>query len=133
MTTDLTDQFQKAAQVPERWTTAGVERALAVVVAAHPGARVDWEPGDEEWARVIAPASDEIVALICARIPFAFIRGDAPLHNDPEYLSWVAISASSDPAFRIDPAVLDRVFGRPVSRNLDYDAVSAEDIWWATV
>jgi hypothetical protein len=133
MTTDITIQFQKAAARASAWTHNDVSKTVAAVAKRHPGARVDWEPGDEEWARVLDPGGHGLIALICARIPLGFIRGTAPWDESLEDVVWLSVSSTADVLYKVDPEVLDQTFGRTVSRNLNYDSVSADDIWWATV
>lgn len=133
MITDITDRFEMAAAASAVWTHTGVATTLEALTAQYPGARVDWEPGDEEWARVIVPDANQIIALICARIPLGFLSEATPPREYVEGFVWITIRSVSDASFKIDPEVLDRIFERHVSRNLDYDAVSANDVWWATV
>ena len=133
MIIDITDRFEMAAAASAVWTHTGIATTLEALTAQYPGARVDWEPGDEEWARVIASDANQTIALICASIPLGFLRAAAPPRECVEGFIWITIRSVSDATFKIDPEVLDRIFERHVSRNLDYDAISANDVWWATV
>jgi hypothetical protein len=133
MSIDITYQFEKAAAGIDTWTSSDVWEALKIVTTARPSARVDWEPGDEEWARVVDSEVSEILALICAKIPLGFIRSDIPTSGSTGGLVWITVPSTDESVYKISPEVLDRIFGRTVSRNLNYDAISADDVWWATV
>jgi hypothetical protein len=39
----------------------------------------------------------------------------------------------SDEAFEVDQGLLEQIFGRSLSENVDYSKLSISDLWWATV
>jgi len=133
MTTDITAKFEEAAKNASTWTNADTHEMLQAVSAAHPGARVDWEPGDEEWARVLESEGDGIIAFVCAKLPIGFISGDARPAGGKHPFVWILVPSTDAAVYSVNPEVLDQVFGRSVSRSLDYDKVSADEVWWATV
>jgi hypothetical protein len=133
MTRDITTEFEDAATRAADWTHADVATLLEAVTNEHPHAQADWEPGDEEWGRVLDPDGEHVIALICAKLPLGFIRGEAPVLRSPHRFVWISAESMDAASYRVVPEVLDRLFGRAVSRNLTYDEVSAQDIWWATV
>jgi len=131
MTTDITSKFEEAAKSASTWTHAFVHDMVQDICASHPGARVDWEPGDEEWARVLEAEGDDIIAFVCAKFPVGFIRGEGPAGDHP--FVWISVPSTDASVFSVRPEVLDQLFGRSVSRRPDYDRLSADEIWWATV
>lgn len=133
MNVDLTALLEEAAKKEAMWSSAHVAELAGAVAECHVGAHVDWEQGDEEWARVLGPKGIGPIALICKRIPVGFIcRGPVP--TEPEDFTWLSISSSfSEPVFRVNPTVLEQIFRRAISRNLDYQSLSIQDLWWATV
>lgn len=133
MSIDISEHFQKAATCASAWTHDDVRKTVAAIAKRHPGARVDWEPGDEEWARVLDPEGDGLIALVCAKVPLGFIRGSSPPDESLGDFVWLTVSSTTDASYKVDPEVLDQSFGRTVSRKLNFDAISADDIWWATV
>ena len=133
MTTDITAKFEAAAKGATTWTHTDVQEMVQAIKAGHPGARIDWEPGDEEWARVLEPEEDGIIAFVCAKFPIGFIRGDRRPAGRTHSFVWISVPSTDASVYSVRPEVLDQVFGRSVSRSLDYGKVSANEIWWATV
>ncbi|KYF72244.1 hypothetical protein BE15_18950 [Sorangium cellulosum] len=97
-----------------------------------PGSSVDWEPGDEEWGRVL-DADTEIVGLVCARIPIGAVRDDVPRSELPSGVTWIRFKSTRERHYQVAPEILEKVFGREVSRSIDYGALSLDELWWATV
>jgi len=131
--TDLTAILAKAITAKQFWHSSKVLAVLHTVESLIPNARVDWEQGDEESGRIIMP-DGRVAALVCARLPFGFIS--APEVDPaalPTELTWVQVASMSDAAFMVDQRALEYAFGRQLSDNVDYTALSAQDLWWATV
>ncbi len=133
MTTDITAKFEAAAKSATTWTRADVQEMAQAIKTGHPGARIDWEPGDEEWARVLEPEGDGIIAFVCAKIPIGFICGDGRPTECTHPFVWISVPSIDASVYSVRPEVLEQVFGRSVSRSLDYGKVSADEIWWTTV
>ena len=130
---DITKQVEKASRLRSDWTEARVRSTLADFVSRNPGSSIDWEPGDEEWARVLSTPKGEVIAFICARLPLAFEVADEVGVRPSAGVLWISVPSMSARALCVDQAALEQAFGREVSSNLDYRSVSANDIWWATV
>ncbi|XXY17782.1 hypothetical protein WME88_57105 [Sorangium sp. So ce216] len=132
MKQDLSNVFRHGLAVSGAWTHQKVHDALQALAAHSPGSSVDWEPGDEEWGRVL-DADTEIVGLVCARIPIGAVRDDVPRSGLPSDVTWILFKSTRERDYQVAPQVLEKVFGREVSRNLDYGALSLDELWWATV
>ncbi len=130
MTVDIGCHFRSAQAALITWVHDDVRDALDLL--AGDDLRIEWEPGDEEWGRIL-DSRGNVCALVCARVPL----GIASEHMDPERLtkrlSWITVSSMSEKLFEVDRTVLEQVFTRPMSTSLDYSRLSANDLWWATV
>ncbi|WP_437528483.1 hypothetical protein WME79_45525 [Sorangium sp. So ce726] len=93
---------------------------------------MDWEPGDEEWGRVI-DVDGNVVGLVCARIPIGAARDDLPSSELPSFVEWLQFKSMYESRYQIAPELLEGVFKRQISRNVDYASLSLNDLWWATV
>jgi hypothetical protein len=130
---DLRAILAKAIAAKQIWHSSMVLAVLHTVESFIPDAWVDWEQGDEEWGRIIMP-DGKVAVLVCARLPLGFIS--APAVDPaalPTELTWVQVASMSDAAFIVDQRALEDAFGRQLSDNIDYTALSAQDLWWATV
>ncbi|WP_159397848.1 hypothetical protein [Sorangium cellulosum] len=132
MKQDLSDVFRHSRAASSTWTHEKVLDILHALAARAPGASVDWEPGDEEWGRVL-DADNEVLGLVCARVPIGAARDDVPLSELPSAVVWIQFRHIHDHNYRIAPEILEEVFGFRVSRNVDYEDLSMNDLWWATV
>lgn len=98
------------------------------------GSRVDWEPGDEEWARLLI--ANQEVGFVCSRMPLAIIESsalDLVRRNLPDELVVLSVPSLSAPTLVIDRETAETVFQRELSDNVDWGGMSASDFWWATV
>lgn len=130
---DLRAILAKAIAAKQFWHPSMVLAVLHTVKSFIPGAQVDWEQGDEEWGRIITP-DGEVAALVCARLPFGFISApEVDPATLPIALTWVQVANMSEAAFTVDKRALEDAFERRLSDNIDYAALSAQDLWWATV
>src|SRR5690554_1876791 len=92
MNVNITHEFEKAALAARKWTHEHVRHILEALTTEHPGARVSWEAGDEEWARVLSPEGGETIALVCAKIPLAFFRGGIAPRAYVGDLVWITVA-----------------------------------------
>lgn len=132
MKQDLSEFFQRGLEASATWTREKSGEVLHALATACPGARVDWEPGDEEWGRVL-DSDGRVAGLVCARIPVGLARADVPESGLSSAVTWLRFESIDQHDYRISPHILEKVFGRPVSRNIRYHAMSLNDLWWATV
>ena len=105
-----------------------------LVLELVPRGRIDWEEGDEEWARIIA-SDGHVVALICVRVPLGIVADSLNRHEPalPDCLPWIPVNSFSEPDYAVARALIETVFERPVSGNVNWNRLSIEDLWWATV
>ncbi|MEM9493417.1 MAG: hypothetical protein AAGC55_29990 [Myxococcota bacterium] len=131
MRRDLNELFRDGMAAAMSWNYDEVERALSAAAVTCPGHRVVWEPGGEQWGWVL-DASERVLALVCARIPLGAIRRGLVPIDGPEAMVWLRFESLDDRDFTVRPEVLEQVFGRPVSRAVDYRALSLRALWQAT-
>ena len=129
MTKDLGEVFRVASARSRAWTRDDVWRALKGLTST--GSKVDWEPGDEQWGRVLDGAG--VVGLICARVPVGAVRNDVDprLLSDP--VTWIRFNSMNDHDFKVERELLEEIFGCALSENVNYSSLSLNDLWWATV
>ncbi len=92
---------------------------------------IDWECGNEQWGRIIDARG--VQALVCARVPLGFAQEDLDPARMTERVFWMKVCSMDQPLFEVDRRLLEEVFGRPLSDNVDYSRLSVNDLWWATV
>ncbi len=130
MTTDLGSLFRSAQAAAATWRREDVRQALEFLAGSE--FQIDWEPGDEEWGRII-DSGGSCLALICARVPL----GIGNEYVDPGRLAarifWMKVHSMSEHVFEVDRRLLEEVFGRQLSDNVDYSKLSVDELWWATV
>lgn len=134
MIRDISSLVEAAVGKRAEWTGAEVAKALSQLTAQLPGAAVDWEEGDEDWARVLSKDGD-VVAYVCTRLPLVILDGREGLlviATRPEVVC-LEVPGMAAPTFRGEKHRLEAAFGRVLSPNIDYGAFSADDLWWATV
>jgi hypothetical protein len=132
MKQDLCDIFRHSCAASATWTHEKIRDALQALAAHSPGCSVDWEPGDEEWGRVL-DADTEIVGLVCARISIGAARDDVPRSELPSDVTWIRLKSTRERDYKVAPEILEKVFGREFSGSVDYGALSLDELWWATV
>ncbi|WP_437682784.1 hypothetical protein [Sorangium sp. So ce131] len=132
MKQDLSETFRQGLAASAPWTHEKVHDALQALAAHSSGSSVDWEPGDEEWGRVL-DADTEIVGLVCARIPVGAVRDDVPRSDLPRDVTWIPFKSTRERDYQVAPEILEKVFRREVSQNIDYGALSLDELWWATI
>lgn len=127
--TDLTGDFTKARTLGSRDLQRTAQ--LLATLARSLGGTVDWEPGDEEWGRVLR--GHDVLALVAARFPLAMVVGP---HPEPVLVAGahvVVVPSTTAPDYRVDREELEVAFGRPISTVVDLDRLSIGELWWATV
>jgi hypothetical protein len=132
MARDLTSTFQNA-QNRNSWRSDKFRLALASLQNCLPETQIDWEEGDENWARLLHQG--KVIALVNVLIPVAFVL---PRHSGAVCFALrdcntILTDSFSEDTFRIDKDVLEKIFGRTLSRNVNYDRLSIDELWWATV
>ena len=127
--TDLTSTFLSAARGGQRPTVTAVLSVLTGL-AKDVGGTVDWEPGGEEWGRVLLGGS--VVALVCARVSLVLVGPTAPAHSLLGF-EVVVVTSFAVQEYRVDHVLLESIFGRPLSRHVNWERMSIDELWWATV
>lgn len=128
---DLDPAMRSAHARSEDWTQVRLSHALRAVVSLLPGSLIEWEPGDEEWARILL--SGELVALVCAKVPLGFgLAAVTQLADLLPQIVWVPVNSMEEHIFSTDQTLLEQIFGRELD-TLDYSCISANELWWATV
>lgn len=133
MTSPLNDQFRAALKRRNCWNFDRLRSALFACKERIAKAIVDWEKGDENWGRVLK--NGEVVLLISALIPLAFVayRSRDTVQEILGDCLAVAVESFSQEDFSIDSKLLEKLVGRAVSSNVNYNQLSIDDLWWATV
>lgn len=135
ITIDISSKISEASKHSSAWDTGAVKEMLSLLASQRSEFRVDWEVGDENWGRVTDGQSD--VAFVCARIPLIVVLKSLEVAANElgnEYVSEVLIVESFDVhSFSVDAAILEDVFKKSLSPNVNYSALSIHDLWWATV
>ncbi|MBP0030867.1 hypothetical protein [Roseofilum sp. Guam] len=117
------------------WTHKLVKDVLESLVHTIEDSIIDWEPGDEEWARLLV--GTEVVAIVCAKIPLIIAlenyTGQISTCFLKQEIKILVIRDFEEDQFCIDKVLLEEVFGRKMTPNISYNAFSINDLWWATV
>ncbi len=133
---ELSPLFECAHRFSTSWNYESVRKALERLASSNSGAQIDWEKGDEQWGRVLV--GNEVVAFVCAKLPLVAVHsklsgiasGWAGNQDGAEVIVMDDFEAAD---FSVDRSLLERIFGREISSNLDYNAISISELWWATV
>lgn len=72
--TDITGWLHEAAARMPSWNAERYQAASAAIIKAQSSLRLDWEPGDEAWARFFE--GDNVVALLRESAPLAVVVGN---------------------------------------------------------
>jgi hypothetical protein len=132
----LLESLKNAQSGKSRWAIADVETLLKFLCKAIPNAQSDWERGDEMWARVLS--GEEVSAIISVEMPLVILKGKHRyladlLQNDLELFQVAVVEQFDEPALETSRDALEQIFNRSLSENLEYDSLSVDDLWWATV
>jgi hypothetical protein len=134
MRQDISSLVETASSNRYSWTGARVAETLARLNAQISGATVDWEENDEDWGRILSKDGN-VGAYICIRLPLVILDDNAVrcgIATPPDVVR-LEVPSMAAPILRADKHRLEVAFGRVLSPNVDYDAFSADDLWWATV
>lgn len=135
MIQDISEAFEIAHKYSNIWTSQTVRKAIQIIVASGVGLQDDWEEGDEEWGRVLQ--DNNVVAIVCARLPLVFLHSSlaqlTPSLTEDCVVSVVVVRDFDDVTYAVSKSLLERLFERSVSENVSCDAMSINDLWWATV
>ncbi|WP_148087722.1 hypothetical protein [Gemmata obscuriglobus] len=131
----LEEEITRAWSLRNSWTPTKMRNVLDLLLQHCPSSRVDWDEGDEEWARLLC--HDRLVALVCYRFPLIFILPDTCglnlQHDLGKDIVVDSLSSFDDVFFAVDRNLLETCFGRQLTNSIDYERMSIKDIWWATV
>jgi len=117
------------------WNAWKLGQFLSTLTAAHRGLWIDWEEGDESWARILR--NDELVGLLSADLPVAFLHhAIAPTTTDAasyELPTIHTVESFESPDYSTTHAAMEIAFGRSLSSSgVDYTRLSVSDLWWVT-
>lgn len=103
---------------------------LLALLASHFDGVVDWEQGDEEWGRVLA--GQQVLAIVADRFPLVIVVGGRtpPVGNLAHV---VRVKDMDGKDHQVDRSVLEEGFGRSITSNVNYDCMSIDELWWATI
>ncbi len=133
MTVSLNVPFAAAIKKRDAWNLGSTRSALSECKERMHDANIDWEEGDENWGRILQ--GGKVILLICALVPIAFVLTDhyATALKHLGDCPAVPVESFSQDDFSIDRTLLTQILGREVSANVNYEQLSIDDIWWATV
>ncbi|MCC6527425.1 MAG: hypothetical protein IT373_32560 [Polyangiaceae bacterium] len=130
--TDLTKTLLAAVATAGHWDEAAVADTLGALVAKLPGSRVDWEPGDEQWGRILT-SDNQVAAILCVRFPMGVALTNLWGVNLPGGVCWVMVDDMFSPGFSVERGALEAAFGRKITDNVNLGQLSINDLWWATL
>jgi hypothetical protein len=131
---DVTPLLLAAWEHHQEWSHPLVVSLLERLQLRFEGSQIDWEPGDEEWGRLLVDG--QAVVLVCSRMPLAIIESlvfDHLRRDLPDELMVLSVPSLSTPVLMVDRKVAESMFDRELSDNVDWGGMSASDFWWATV
>jgi len=133
--TTLIECIEEAHRRKGQWDEQDVKDLLRVISCAINESQVDWDEGDELWARVLE--GDEVVAIVSAVMPLAILKEPYRNHVSCQELAGSPqvyfVDNFEMPAFATSKEALEGLFERSLTDNVTYDSMSINDLWWATV
>ena len=112
------------------WTAVQDVVRLADAAARSTGGTVDWDQGaGERWLRIIVGA--QVVAAFSVESQLALRRTDVRI--DVGDADEIAVRTFDERSLSAQGAALDSFARHRVSRNVDFDEMSANDLIWLTV
>lgn len=131
---ELEQAIRQATALGGSWTGGQVRIMLQCIGSRVIGAVCDWEQGNENWGTVAKP--NESVAYVLAKMPLVLVQDhfadfvrDCAVQAGAVLLSVPDFGAKK---FRVPQEFLQTVFGRPLTSVVNYDALSINDLWYAT-
>jgi hypothetical protein len=135
MTPDISSRIESAWNHSPDWNEMHVRKALEFISPFASGSVIDWDEGDEQWARVLK--DNVTVAIIHAAWPLLIVHADlaqaARTFADTNNATVIVADNFDDHCFSVDRRLLERLLGRELTQNISYDSLSINDLWWATV
>ena len=131
---NLQDVILLADEKKKYWDKDKIRRVLAILSRAIKPSMVDWEEDDEEWGRIIC--GGDIIAIICVKLPLIIISSQyEAISKKIDGISCLVFPVRDFDLekHRVSKSILERVFERKLSENLNYEELSINDIWWATI
>lgn len=134
MTRDISAIVETASGHRATWTAARFAQTLALLKAQLPGTVVDWEEHDEEWGRILS-MDGSVGAYVYCTLPMVILDDSVVRFGviTPPDVVRLEVPSMNASCLRADKDQLEAALGRALSPNIDYDAFSADDLWWATV
>jgi hypothetical protein len=132
---DVTNVFEDAATRSSVWSAAAATKFLRDVEGEIPSARVDWEPEDEAWGRVLVGKDVAIIVHSALPLAIAVARFADTIRNisDSSKISLIEVADFETPCLSADKPRLETLLSRSLSSAVDYANISMQDLWWATV
>lgn len=135
MTTNLDGDFREALLGRKGWNPNSVRKVVAAFRSVLPAASVDWEEGDENWARLMIDG--EVVAIVNALVPIVVVlsklRDKVQGLAENNKVALIVADSFSDHSFCVDKQLVEQVVARELSSNIDYRSLSIDDLWWTTI
>jgi hypothetical protein len=132
---DVTALFENAKKGAVSWDHKKVSELLRGLRDAIPSSRIDWEPGDEGWGRIIV--GKEVALILNATYPVMIVANlfadDVKAAVDRFGVTCARVPNFEDRCLSADKAKLEALFFQPLPGAVDYTNLSAHDLWWATV
>lgn len=132
---DLFQMLAEAKSHAEIWTPMQLKACLASIASAQPNWCLDWEEGDERWIRILSQG--KVVGYVSVEIPIAFfLKSEKSKLDNLTGMDSIVIYVVEDfdnPDFSTTRCKMEDVFGRVLTDNVDYERLSVNDLWWATV
>lgn len=130
MTIDIGYLFRSAQATKGTWDHEDVQQVAGSL--AGPELQIDWEPGDEEWARLV-DLQGNMRVILCVRLPIGIAHEGIATARLSSRVSWLVVTSMTEKLFTVDRQLLEQIFHRQLSTNVDYSRLSINDLWWATV
>ena len=131
---NLSPLFQRASETPMPWSLDSAEGLLQKICGSLNESVIDWEKGDEEWGRVLQ--HKRVVSLVCARIPLVIVASDlkevVEKLVDANFLIF-CVDDMAAKSWLVDKKLLERIFSKALTDNINYAELSIDDLWWCTV
>jgi len=129
MITDISSILMDAKLLELEWSESRFREVLDFLSARTPDSYVQWD--DEDWGRILI--GDKVLAILCRRVPLLFSNSQLILLECPKDILRVAIRGFSSPSLSLRKEVLEGIFERRMSENINWSKLSVDDLWWATV
>lgn len=95
---------------------------------------IDWERGNEEWGRILD--QNRVVAIVCCRCPLLIAVSEVKRISHSlidANIMHIDVMSMSEKTLVMEKSVLEAIFEKELSNNIDYGHLSVDDLWWCTV